>query len=81
MRILQGKFRRSVRATTLVELLVSVAITLSVMVLLAMIVSSVSNQWTRGSSRFLLNTEAGVALDYLVQDFRSIVRKGDERVF
>lgn len=77
MKNLRGRFERSVRAMSLVELLVSVAITLSVMVILAMIVSSVSNQWTRGSSRFLLNTEAGVALDYLVQDLRSIVRKGD----
>lgn len=77
MRNHEGNVLRSVRATTLVELLVSMAITLSVMVLLAMIVSSVSNQWTGGSSRFLLNTEAGVALDYLVQDLRSIVRKGD----
>ncbi len=77
MRNLRGRYGRFVRATTLVELLVSVAVTMSVMVLLAMIVTSVSNQWTRGSSRYLLNTEAGVALDYLVQDLRSVVRKGD----
>ena len=77
MRNSGSRLIRSTGATTLIELLVSVAVTLSIMVLLAMIVSSVSRQWTGGSSRFLLDAEASVALDYLVEDLRSMVRKGD----
>lgn len=68
---------RADRGTTLVELLVSIAVISMIMVFLASIVAAVSNQWTQGSSRLVTNAEAGVAMDYLVQDFRSIVMKGD----
>ncbi len=69
------------RAFTLLEVLVSAAVTVMLTALLLGVVSQVLDSWNRVSGTLTTAGQAGVILDHLVQDLEAAVLRADDAVW
>ena len=64
---------RSIRAFTLIEVLIASAVMVILVGIVASIVSSVMNAWNRSSGKLVANAEARLALNLIAQDLETAV--------
>ena len=67
--------QRSVRAFTLIEILVASSVMVVLVGIVAYITGSVMNSWNRSSGKLSSNAEARLALDLLTQDLEAAVER------
>ena len=65
------------RAYTLLELLVAASITAAIAGVIAVLVSNISNTWTRTAGRLSADAQARIALDQITQDLEGAIYRDD----
>lgn len=65
------------RAYTLIELLVAASITAAIAGVIAVLVSNISNTWTRTAGRLSADAQARIALDQITQDLEGAIYRDD----